>query len=690
MRTSSSEHDAAERGLAADETGYNAFISYSHYDQEAVGRLHRRLEHYRIPSRIVRSHGTRKTLQPIFLDRADYRSAGNYAAETSRTLQRSRALIVVCTPHAARSAAVDDEIVRFKRLGREQWIFPIILSGEPNATVRGEAEDECFPPSLRFALDADGQLTDQPINPIAADARPRGDGPTDAFLKLVAGLLEVPFDEFKRRHIQAKRRRRIGWGMAAVGILVVVAAGLFASDTVSGRVSSLRSASLAAASGQYDEAGRLAFASLGPRGSLVPWSPAGVDGIFLEAGARSGVMVRGGGCAPEDIAPDQPCFAGRIEPSADGRTVAVVAGSRTIRVVTVGTGGVVAEITASGTDVQYLALSASGALLVVADAEGLVEVFRIADATPIASRRFAADDIKAVAFAAPERLVVVRRGGAVQVRREGAALVDEASVDLASFLTATLSESGRWLLVRRTGGSELVGPFAADAPPAARPLAVSGRVARWAFSSDGSLLAAAVNDSLGNRVYVIEAGFVRPAFPARHSLVTALGLSGDGRLLVTGGIDRRIRLWQRDGASPIAELDVPFEKAGWTGISRDGAYVAAFDERDDNAGTLYAWQVAEPSRRLALRGHVRTIRQAFFGADGRLVTAADDASIRFWDLPKAFATLELLERDPAAARAAICAEPTGPYAAYARDESKRQSGVCESGSVVSLRAILPF
>lgn len=690
MDTSNTETNVADPGSTPDETGYNAFISYSHHDSDAVRRLHRRLEHYRIPSRIVRSRRTGSTLRPIFLDRADYRSAGNYAAETSRTLKLSRALIVVCTPHAARSAAVDDEIVRFKRLGREQRIFPIILSGEPNSTTRGRAEDECFPPSLRFALGTDGQITVQPINPIAADARPMGDGSADAFLKLVAGLLEVPFDEFKQRHIQSARRRRIGWGMAAVGVLALVVAGLFASDTVAARIALLRSARLAAASGQYDEAGRAGFTSLGPRGSLVPWSPPGVDEVFLEAGARSDAVVRGGGCASTDIAPDQPCFAGRMELSANGRVVAAVVSPRTISVSSVDTGAALPEIALSGTDVQHLALSASGALLVVADVHGLIEVFRLADAAPIASHRFDTGDIKAIAFATSDRLVVVRQDKAVQLRREGTELIDEASIRVLPFLTATLSESGRWLLLRRTGKSELVGPFASDALPAAQPLPVSGRLARWAFSSDGSLLAAAVNDPLGNRVHVIKAGTASPAVPAHHKLLTALGLSGDGRLQITGGIDRKIRVWRTGSVSPIAEFDVPFEKTGWVGVSGNGAYAAAFDERDDNAGTLYAWRIAEPSRRIALRGHVGTIRQAFFGNDSRLVTAADDASIRFWDVPKAFAIVDLIRSDPVTARAMICSELTGPYATYARDASNRESAACEPGPLVSLQMTLPF
>ncbi|MEA3012314.1 MAG: hypothetical protein QOD42_2871, partial [Sphingomonadales bacterium] len=36
-----------------DELRYTAFLSYSHRDAAAAGRVHRRLETYRMPSRLV-------------------------------------------------------------------------------------------------------------------------------------------------------------------------------------------------------------------------------------------------------------------------------------------------------------------------------------------------------------------------------------------------------------------------------------------------------------------------------------------------------------------------------------------------------------------------------------------------------------------------------------------------------------
>ena len=71
----------------------------------------------------------------------------------------------------------NEEIHQFKKIHGEDRIFSLIVAGEPNASSKPECDDEeCFPLALRFKLGPDGELSDQPAEPIAADARPRYDG----------------------------------------------------------------------------------------------------------------------------------------------------------------------------------------------------------------------------------------------------------------------------------------------------------------------------------------------------------------------------------------------------------------------------------------------------------------------------------------------------------------------------------
>jgi hypothetical protein len=58
----------------------------------------------------------------------------------------------------AQSKWVNEEILAFKRLGREDRILCIIVGGEPNASeLPGREAEECFPPALRWAARAGRQ-----------------------------------------------------------------------------------------------------------------------------------------------------------------------------------------------------------------------------------------------------------------------------------------------------------------------------------------------------------------------------------------------------------------------------------------------------------------------------------------------------------------------------------------------------
>jgi tetratricopeptide (TPR) repeat protein len=195
---------------------YRAFLSYSHRDKAWGKWLHSALERYRIDPDLVGRNTSAgavpKTLRPIFRDRDDFSAGHSLTDETSRALAASQFLIVVCSPNAARSKYVSEEVRRFKALGRCNEILPVIVDGEP-----GDPERECFPLALRCKLGPDGNPTAEPEELIAADARPQGDDKALALSKVVAGLLGVNLDEIVRRADQARRRH-----MRLLGALVIL------------------------------------------------------------------------------------------------------------------------------------------------------------------------------------------------------------------------------------------------------------------------------------------------------------------------------------------------------------------------------------------------------------------------------------------------------------------------------------
>ena len=165
---------------------YRAFISYSHRDREAGERLHRRLEAYRVPQKLVgamtREGSVPRRLTPIFRDREDLPTPGDLTASVETALERSRFLVVLCSPSAAESEWVDKEVARFKKLHGEDRLLGVIIDNDSTASVKDTAA--LFPRALRFRLDANGEISDIPAEPLAADLRDIGDGGKFGFLKL--------------------------------------------------------------------------------------------------------------------------------------------------------------------------------------------------------------------------------------------------------------------------------------------------------------------------------------------------------------------------------------------------------------------------------------------------------------------------------------------------------------------------
>jgi len=208
---------------------YRAFISYSHADTSWAKWLHGALESFPIDDDLAGRETVMgvipRTFRPIFRDRDEFAAGHTLTDQTLAALDQSRALIAVCSPASARSRYVNEEIRLFKSRHPQRPVIPLIVAGKP-----GNCELECFPPCLRLKLDSAGQVTDQPIEVLAADVREEGDGRTLALAKVIAGLIGVsPDDIFRRaereRIAALRRRRRI---QALIGALAValLAAGM--------------------------------------------------------------------------------------------------------------------------------------------------------------------------------------------------------------------------------------------------------------------------------------------------------------------------------------------------------------------------------------------------------------------------------------------------------------------------------
>ncbi|MGI9262335.1 MAG: TIR domain-containing protein [Woeseiaceae bacterium] len=198
---------------------YRAFISYSHKDEKWASWLHKALETFKVPKYLVGQETSMGTIPErmgkVFRDREELSSSHSLGSELTQALEDSACQIVICSPNAANSHWTNEEILTYKRLGRENRIFCLIVDGEPGT------DQECFPPAIRFQMGVDGVLSDRPAEPIAADARQHADGKINSKLKLISGMLGVGFDALKQRELQRLKKRKAIITAAATAAFIV-------------------------------------------------------------------------------------------------------------------------------------------------------------------------------------------------------------------------------------------------------------------------------------------------------------------------------------------------------------------------------------------------------------------------------------------------------------------------------------
>ncbi len=204
---------------------YKAFISYSHVDKRWAKWLHTCLETFHTPKGLIGKIGrwgeTPARLQPVFRDREELVASAELGPDIQQALGDSEFLVVLCSPAAAGSEWVNEEIRYFRSVRGVDHVLAVIVAGEPGAAV-GDGQPGCFPPAL---LEPEpGSNT--PTEPIAADARRHGDGRRFAIMKIEAGLLGVGLNDLVQRE-SARRQRRLaiiaGASLCGAALMLVLA-----------------------------------------------------------------------------------------------------------------------------------------------------------------------------------------------------------------------------------------------------------------------------------------------------------------------------------------------------------------------------------------------------------------------------------------------------------------------------------
>ncbi|GHC87073.1 hypothetical protein GCM10007079_30850 [Nocardiopsis terrae] len=148
-----------------------------------------------------------------------------------------------------------------------------------------------------------------------------------------------------------------------------------------------------------------------------------------------------------------------------------------------------------------------------------------------------------------------------------------------------------------------------------------------ALTARGGTLAAAGEDGV---VRVWERGADRPVDLRGHTgAVRDAALSPDGKVLVSGGIDRRALLWNLETGETLLELDhegAIVESVAW---SPDGDRVATGAQDR----SIRVWDARDGSLLTVLRGHQDWVVGLTWSPSGRMIAScSDDRTARVWDL----------------------------------------------------------
>lgn len=577
---------------------YRAFISYAHADREWAVWLHRALERYRVPQRLAGAGGVRR-LGRLFRDEEELAAAAELGPKIDAALKSSDALIVVCSPRSAKSKWVGQEIEAFKRLGREARVFALIVDGEPH----GAGATDCFPEALKTT--AEGGVAE----PLAVDVRKFGR--EDAVLRLVAGLLDVGYDDLRQREHRRRRAELLrAQALFTLGVILTVAAltgGWFAAANYvdsSERKSELlaREANTAANEGNSARAILAAlYADPGARAGPVEQAlrPNGYRAArdALTRAVTGSLLLR--------RFPEQSSAIVSASVSDDGSNVLATLPGRALYWPVAGGKSKDVPVAMDQKPATAIAFSPDGKAVLAGYDNGMSLLWPVKGGTPepIASL---SGGVSAVAFSQSGRLVLIGGDSTAELRRLPRDVLATFSLIDRKVVKAVISPDDKYVLVVTDMGVAIVWP-----------IADVGNQAK--LTPDQGLV---LND--GN--------------------INAATFSGKSEYVVTGEGDGSIRVWSIAGKKLLRQFNAATSQIiAVTGSqSSNNVLVGAQD------GTAKIWNWSTGELMATLGGHAGPVTAVSFAQNGKLtLTGSSDGATLLWPAENLLAPRVALADRPA-------------------------------------------
>jgi serine/threonine protein kinase len=170
-------------------------------------------------------------------------------------------------------------------------------------------------------------------------------------------------------------------------------------------------------------------------------------------------------------------------------------------------------------------------------------------------------------------------------------------------------------------------PNSVAAPMTGRLFRSPGKVLAIVLSPTQPLLVSSSGTTI--KLWDLQTGQPSRTLTGHLDLVTALAISSDGSMLISGSADKTIKLWELPSGKRLASLSTHTDTVLAVAIASDGQTLASSSVYDPIA----LWDLSTGRECDRFYGHTDRVTALAFSQDSkRLISGGNDALIKLWDL----------------------------------------------------------